>query len=111
MLLTRLQLAIAGVIIALLLVATVHESVALRGFLWIDGARDKVAELQFENNEMREAIREAHEATLQAQREVDATLRLIAEMRGKADDKAKRIENAPLPGNCRTPREILELDI
>jgi hypothetical protein len=46
MLLSRLQLALAGVIIALLLIATVHESVALRGFLWIDGALDRLAECE-----------------------------------------------------------------
>jgi hypothetical protein len=33
------------------------------------------------------------------------------EGRKKADVVAKRIEQAPLPGNCATPKEILEADL
>jgi hypothetical protein len=29
----------------------------------------------------------------------------------ESDDKAKAIETAPLPGNCKTPKEILDADI
>jgi hypothetical protein len=111
MLLSRLQLALAGVIIALLLIATVHESVALRGFLWFDGALDKVEELRRDNNELRGVIAEADRRSREREAEVERIIRQGKVNQGKADDKAREIERAPLLGNCRTPREIMELDI
>jgi hypothetical protein len=111
MLLTRLQLAIAGVIIALLLVATVHESIALRGFLFFDGALDNLEEARRDLNEARQAIREAHEESLRLQGEVDRKLEQGRVNRDIADREAERIERAELPGDCRTPKAVLEADI
>jgi hypothetical protein len=51
-------LVLAGIAALCLLVAGV-QTVRLNGLLWFDGALDKVEELRFENNEMREAIRAA----------------------------------------------------
>jgi hypothetical protein len=101
---------LAGIAALCLLVAGV-QTVRLNGLLWFDGALDKVEELRFENNEMREAIREAHEATLKAQRLIDDLIRQGKVNQGKADDKAREIEMAPLPGNCRTPDEIMRAEI
>lgn len=111
MLLTRLQLAIAGVIIALLLVVSVVQTVRLHGFLWVDGALDELADTRRDLNEARQAIREAHEESLRLQGEVDRKLEQGRVNRDIADREAERIERAELPGDCRTPKAVLEADI
>ena len=39
------------------------------------------------------------------------TVRVVKEQIRHADDKAKVIEQAPLPGNCRSPKQVLDADI
>lgn len=90
---------------ALLLIAVLVQTVRL------ERAERRADRLQFENNEMRVAIDEAHRATLEAQKLIDRIMREGRAKRDRADGEAKRVENAPLPGNCKTPPAILELDI
>jgi hypothetical protein len=111
MLLTRLHLAIIGALAAILLVVSVVQTVRLHGFLWVDGALDNLEEARRDLNEARQAIREAHEESLRLQGEVDRKLEQGRVNRDIADREAGRIERAPLPGNCRTPDSILNLDI
>ena len=35
----------------------------------------------------------------------------VTKMVKVADDKARKVETAPLPGNCKTPAEVLNADI
>jgi hypothetical protein len=101
---------LAGIAALCLLVAGV-QTVRLNGLLWFDGALDKVEELRRDNNELRGVIAEADRRSREREAEVERIIRQGKVNRGKADDKAKRIENAPLPGDCRTPDSILNLDI
>lgn len=51
--------ALLGLLAACLLVITVVLTVKLHGFLWIDGAYDKIDRLTIDNNELRFGLREA----------------------------------------------------
>jgi hypothetical protein len=38
-------------------------------------------------------------------------IKVVLQKTREADDQAKKIEQAPLPGECKTPKEILDADI
>ena len=65
----------------------------------------------FQLNEAREALREADRKSREAKKETDRRIEALRKRLGEADGLAERVENAPLPGNCRTPESIRSLDI
>ena len=90
-----------GLLIALLGIQTLRLS-------WAERRADRI---QFELNEARQALKDADLAARKLQAETERLIKLNRERQTQANDKAGRIERAPLPGNCKTPREILESDI
>lgn len=108
MLLTRLQLIIAGMAIALLLVITVVQTLRIDGFrlgpIGFDGMADKLKDVRTEL-----ALCEG-EKSRQRQVTKDNIAR-ADEGKRLAERVAERIEAAPLPGNCQTPTAILEADL
>lgn len=88
------KLIIGGLLVAAILVQTLRLSYAER----------RAERLQFTVNELRAVIAEADKKSRQSQKEVARRIEVI-----KQDSPAaRRVESAPLPGNCATPREILE---
>ena len=43
--------------------------------------------------------------------ETKERIKVVHQKLRAADDRAKVIEQAPLPGNCKTPREVLQADL
>lgn len=111
MLLTRLQLAAIGALAAILLVITGVQTIRLHGFLWIDGALDRVEKLQRDNNELRAELKSISSAKNEQKRETGENIKKAGTLRDKADADAKKIEQAPLPGNCETPPEVMGADL
>jgi hypothetical protein len=56
--------ALLGLLAAILLAISVYQTVALHGFLWIEGANDKIDRLTIDNNELRFAAKEAERKNL-----------------------------------------------
>lgn len=76
--------------------------------LRLDAAQERAKRYKAEIAEMKDR------AKAEANRQKQVTADNIAKTRDrivKVEVPAKRVENAPLPGNCQTPREILEADL
>jgi hypothetical protein len=97
-------LGLAAVIFA---VIAIVQSVEINGFLWIDGLKDKVEDCERDRNELRDISSKKRE---QAKR-TEGNIKEAERGNKEADDRARKIEEAPLPGNCKTPPEIIEADI
>jgi flagellar biosynthesis/type III secretory pathway M-ring protein FliF/YscJ len=91
--------------IALLVLAIGVQTIRL------SGAERRADKLRFELNEARAALEDAHAKTLKAQKEADRLIQQARERNKSADDKASQIERVVLPGSCKTPRAVMELDI
>jgi hypothetical protein len=91
--------------IALLVLAIGVQTIRL------SGAERRADRISFRLVEARQAIKEAHEASLRAQHLLNEIMKENRVKLDRADKDATRIESAPLPGNCATPKEIRELDI
>jgi hypothetical protein len=100
---------------ALLALALIVQTVRIEGFgIWplrivglqekYDVAIDKVREARAELKRISDARNE------QAERSKD-NIEQAERGNKEADDRARKIEEAPLPGQCATPREILESDL
>lgn len=104
MLFSRLQLAIAGAVIALLLVALAVQTIRIDGILWIDGIREKLERCQAKVKSADEAARRQKQATAINVSRARETMKQV-------EGPAKRVESAPLPGGCRTPEVIMGADL
>lgn len=96
---------------ALLLSALVVQTVRLDGFLWIDGALDKLATAEFNLREVRAEIKAISDKRNEQGETTKGNLDKAETIRDKADDKAREIEDAPTAPNCETPQIIMESDI
>lgn len=73
--------------------------------------RNRADRIQINLNEARaELKRISTEKNEQAERTKE-TIRIVERDRKEADKVAERIEAAPLPGQCRTPSEVLEAEL
>jgi hypothetical protein len=97
-------LGLAAVIFA---VIAIVQSVEINGFLWIDGLKDKVEDCERDRNELRDISSKKREQAKRTEGNIEKAERGNKE----ADDRARKIEEAPLPGNCKTPPEIIGADI
>jgi hypothetical protein len=111
MLFSRLQLAIVGILAALLLVVAIAQSVRLHGFLWIDGALDNLADCNRDKNELRAELQRISSAKDEQSRETDRNISKARDNEAEAGRVAERIRNAPLSGKCETPVEIMRAEI
>jgi hypothetical protein len=112
MLLTRLQLAIIGGLAAILLVIAAVQTVRLHGFLWIDGALDKLADCNRDKNELRAELQRISSAKDEQSRETGRNIDKARDNEAEAGRVAERIRNAPIePGACKTPVEIMRAEI
>lgn len=101
MILSRLQLIIAGVVIAILLVLAAVQTVRLHGFLWVDGALDNLRECERDRNELRAVLDEADRKARELQAQVDGQIKQLPIIIERAVPKG--LESRPLPQNCETP--------
>jgi hypothetical protein len=97
-------LGLAAVIFA---VIAIVQSVEINGFLWIDGLKDKIEDCERDRNELRDISSKRNEQAKRTEGNIEQAERGNKE----ADDRARKIEEAPLPGNCKTPPEIIGADI
>lgn len=61
-----------GLLAAVLLAISVWQAVELHGFLWIEGANDKIDRLTIDNNELRFAAKEAERLNKEQVRRIEA---------------------------------------
>lgn len=108
MLLTRLQLAIIGIIAALFLVAAVVQTVRLDGFLWLDGVTDKLADCTRDRDNLIDKLDTLAE---QSRKRIEETGRQVDRVVKQGNPQAERVEKAPLPGGCKSPPEVLGADL
>jgi hypothetical protein len=99
MLLTRVQLAILGAFAAILLVITVVQTVRLNGFLWFDGALDKLEDCARDRNELRAISTKKNEQREKTGQNIGQAEKGEREAKPIAD----KIREAPIPPNCATP--------
>lgn len=94
------KLIAAGVLLAIILVQTIR----------LERAERRADRLEFSLNEARQALKDADLKTREAQKETERLLGQMRERGKSANDKASRIERIVLPGDCKTPRQIMEMD-
>jgi hypothetical protein len=106
---------VQGAIIIALTAALIALALYVWGFrvafIGFDGLADNLEDCRAAKEKAEGAIKDADIKARAAQKETE---RLIVQMkqRGKsAEDKASRIERIVLPGDCKTPPEILSLPI
>ena len=98
-----------GAIIIALSAALVALSLFVWGFnigpIGFDGIADKLDDCRAERERLAE----------QSKRKIEQTARTVERIvyrdLPEADRRARVIETAPLPGNCETPRAVLEADL
>jgi hypothetical protein len=100
-----------GLLAAILLVVSVVQTVRLSGFLWIDGALDKIETLTRDNNELRAELKAISDAKDKQRAETSKRIGQSEKQRQISDKVARGIEEAPVAPDCRTPDVILKADI
>lgn len=99
---------ILGLAAAIFLVISVVQSIEMNGFLWWDGLRDKLEDCARDRNELRAITTKKNEQKV----ETGENIKKAGSNREKAEGVAKKIEQAPIaPGECKTPKIILEADL
>jgi hypothetical protein len=68
--------------------------------------REKIA-----NNELRAELKRISTVKNEQVERTKETIRYVERIRKEADGVADKIEQAPLPGNCRTPDAVLGADL
>lgn len=63
------------------------------------------------SNELRAELKRISDAKDKQREETGKNIEQAERGNQEADERAREIEAAPLPGNCATPREILEGDL
>lgn len=95
------KLALVGILVALLAIQSIrlgHRSNQLeRVKINLNEARAELKRISTKRNEQAERSGE--------------NIKKAETIRDKAESEAEKIEQAPLPGNCASPREILEADL
>lgn len=69
------------------------------------------AKLEKRNAELSQVIVELSTKRNEQKAETGKRIEVVKQEIRHADDKAKKIEQAPLPGNCKSPTEVLDADI
>lgn len=77
----------------------------------IAGERRHSAKLQSQLTAVTDQLRAISTKRNEQKTETQTRIDHVKVITKAADDHAKVIENAPLPGNCRSPKEILDADI
>jgi hypothetical protein len=92
---------VSGGLLFLWLITLVGYQVERRGHA---KAKERIVELVNKLNEISSKRNDQRETTTERIRVVTRTI-------GAADRVAKKIEAAPLPGQCKTPSEVLQADL
>jgi hypothetical protein len=99
---------VQGAIILALSAVILGLSLYVWGFnigpIGFDGLTEKLEDCRAN---LDKATRQKNEQKRETERNIDKA----RDRNEQAEPKARRIEAAPLPGNCATPKEIRELDI
>ena len=102
------RITITGVIAALLVAALVVQTVRIEGFkIWPLSIKGMKAELADKTSLIRELERQSKDKQ-------DGVREVIRQGKDRVvvvEREAKRVESAPLEGECRTPKLVLEADI
>ena len=77
----------------------------------LGAANNRADRLKIANNELRGELQRISAAKNEQIKRTGENIKQAETGRVKADDIAKKIERAPLPGNCATPKEILGADL
>jgi hypothetical protein len=102
---------VLGLAAAIFLIIAIIQTIQLNGFLWIDGANDKVERLTIDNNELRAELKSISDRKNEQKAETGKRIEQAERGNEQADKRAERIEKAPLPGGCVTPPEIMGADL
>jgi hypothetical protein len=96
-----------GILAAVFIVITLVLTVQLHGFLWIDGANDKLEDCARDRAELRALSQKKDEQAERTGNNIEQS-----EKQQQISDKiAREIEEAPVAPNCETPPEIMGADL
>lgn len=85
---------------------------AIAVLLVINGQlRNKVERRDIRINELVGELKRISEEKNEQAKRTEGNIKEAERGNKEADERARKIEEAPLPGNCATPREILEGDL
>src|SRR5512139_3593066 len=96
---------------AILLALCAVLYIEANGFFWIDGLKDKLEKCERDRNELRAELKRISTVKNEQVERTKETIRYVERIRKEADKVAEKIEQTPLPGNCKTPRAVLEADL
>jgi hypothetical protein len=106
------RLSITGIIIAVLALLLMVQTVRIEGFsVWpvhVHGLRER---LKSATDEI--ATAKAESARLKAEQDKRTSDNISKSREGmrEVEGPAKRVETAKLPGNCKTPSEVIQADL
>jgi hypothetical protein len=96
-----------GILAAIFLIIAIIQTIQIHGFLWVDGLNDKLADCARDRNELRAIAKAKDEQRAETSKRIEQADKGNRE----ADKVAREIEEAPLPGDCRTPDEVMRADV
>ncbi len=104
-----------GLLCAILLVIAVVQTVRIDGFgIWPLKINGMKAKYETAIDKLAEARAELHRISTAKNEQQAETAKNTAKAKDRiviVERDAKRVEAAPLPGQCRSPKEILEADL
>lgn len=106
------RITVEGLIIALLALALCWQTVRIEGFkvgpLGFDGLEAKAARAKEYKRQLDDLAEQSKRKIEETGKTVD---RVIYRDLPDADRRARRVETAPLEGNCKSPKAVLEADL
>ena len=88
-----------GLLAAIFLIVAIVQTIRIDGFLWIDGANDKLEDCARDRNELRAIAKAKNEQAETTRGNIERAEKNEREGRKIADD----IRAAPIPPDCQTP--------
>jgi hypothetical protein len=77
----------------------------------LGAAQNRIERERIANNELRAELKRISTAKNEQVERTKETIRYVERIRKEADGVAEKIEQAPLPGNCKTPDAIMGADL
>jgi hypothetical protein len=77
----------------------------------LGAANNRADRIQIHLNEARAELKRISNAKNEQAKRTEGNIEQAERGNKEADDRARKIEEAPLPGNCKTPPEIIGADI
>lgn len=100
-----------GGVSAILLALCAVLYIEANGFFWIDGLKDKLEKCERDRNELRAELKRISSKKNEQQVITVEKIKQVETIRREADKVAEKIEQAPLPGNCKTPDAVMGADL